>query len=58
MFGGFGVDPDTYVARFSEGLALMRALWTQDRVDCGARFWQLDGAAMERLATEVAPRVG
>jgi probable F420-dependent oxidoreductase len=47
MFGGFGVDPDTYVARFSEGLALMRALWTQDRVDFDGRFWQLDGAAME-----------
>jgi probable F420-dependent oxidoreductase len=46
MFGGFGVDPDTYVARFSEGLALMRALWTQDRVDFDGRFWQLDGAAM------------
>jgi probable F420-dependent oxidoreductase len=46
MFGGFGVDPDTYVARFSEGLALMRALWTQDRVDFEGRFWQLDGAAM------------
>ena len=47
MFAGFGVDPDTFVARFTEGLELMKALWTQPEVKFAGRFWQLDGAAME-----------
>ena len=47
MFAAFGVDPKSFVARFNEGLALMRSLWTQDRIDHDGRFWQLTGAAME-----------
>jgi probable F420-dependent oxidoreductase len=47
MFAAFGVDPDTLVARFVEGLQLMRLLWTEERVTFDGRFWQLDGAAME-----------
>ena len=47
MFSAFGVDPENFVARFSEGLRLMRALWTEPRVDFDGRFWQLTGAAME-----------
>ena len=47
MFSAFGVDPDSFVARFTEGLALMKALWTQPRVSFDGRFWRLDGAAME-----------
>ena len=47
MFSGFGVDPETFVSRFTEGLALMRALWTEPQVTFAGRFWQLDGAAME-----------
>ncbi len=47
MFSAFAVDPDKLVARFSEGLQLMKALWTQPRVTFEGRFWQLDGAAME-----------
>lgn len=46
-FAAFGVDPDTYVARFSEGLALMKACWTEPRIDFEGRFWQLRDAAME-----------
>jgi probable F420-dependent oxidoreductase len=46
-FGAFGVDPATFIARFTEGLALMRALWTQPKVSFDGRFWQLDGVAME-----------
>ena len=30
-FAGF-VDPERYVARFTEGLALMKALWTEPLV--------------------------
>ncbi|MBO0810042.1 MAG: LLM class flavin-dependent oxidoreductase [Actinobacteria bacterium] len=47
QFAAFGVDPDRYVARFSEGLALMKALWTEPRVTFDGEFWQLTDAAME-----------
>jgi probable F420-dependent oxidoreductase len=47
MFSAFGVDPASFVARFGEGLRLMRQLWTQPRVDFDGRFWQLSNAAME-----------
>jgi probable F420-dependent oxidoreductase len=44
----FGVDPDDgLVARFNEGLRLMKALWTESKVDFEGRFWRLDGAMME-----------
>jgi probable F420-dependent oxidoreductase len=46
-FRAFGVDGGSFVARFTEGLALMRALWTEPRVDFSGKFWQVDGAAME-----------
>lgn len=45
--GAFEVDPGTVVARFTEGLRLMRALWTQERVSFDGRFWQLTDAGME-----------
>jgi len=47
MFSAFGVDPESFVARFTEGLQLMRALWTEPLVSFDGRFWQLNGAAME-----------
>jgi alkanesulfonate monooxygenase SsuD/methylene tetrahydromethanopterin reductase-like flavin-dependent oxidoreductase (luciferase family) len=31
MFSAFAVDQETFVARFNEGLRLMRALWTEPR---------------------------
>lgn len=46
-FAAFGVSPDRYIARFTEGLALMKALWTEPRVTFDGEFWQLSGAAME-----------
>lgn len=46
-FGAFGVDPTGLVARFNEGLALMKSLWTEPSVTLDGRFWQLDGAPME-----------
>jgi probable F420-dependent oxidoreductase len=46
-FAAFGMTPDRYVARFTEGLALMKALWTQPRVTFDGEFWQLNDAAME-----------
>jgi probable F420-dependent oxidoreductase len=47
MFSAFGVEPDRLITRFTEGLELMRALWTQSSVSFDGRFWHLDGAAME-----------
>lgn len=47
MFSAFGVVPETFVARFSEGIELMKALWTQPEVKFAGRFWQVEGAAME-----------
>jgi probable F420-dependent oxidoreductase len=46
-FAAFGVDPGRYVARFTEGIALMKALWTEPRVTFDGEFWQLKDAAME-----------
>jgi probable F420-dependent oxidoreductase len=46
-FGAFDSSPDRLVARFNEGLALMKALWTEPQVDLAGDFWQLEGAAME-----------
>src|SRR3989442_8526691 len=40
-------DPTSLVARFNEGLRLMKALWTEPRVNFDGRFWQLKDAGME-----------
>jgi probable F420-dependent oxidoreductase len=47
MFSAFGVDPDTFIARFTEGLELMKACWTQPEISFAGRFWRVDGAGME-----------
>jgi probable F420-dependent oxidoreductase len=58
MFSAFGVDGASFVARFNEGLRLMRALWTEPTVNFEGRFWQLNGAAMEpKPFQKPAPRV-
>ena len=46
-FAAFGIDPEAPVARFNEGIALMKSCWTESRIDFDGRFWQLEGAAME-----------
>jgi probable F420-dependent oxidoreductase len=46
-FAAFGVDPARYVARFTEGIELMKALWTEPRVTFQGKFWQLENAPME-----------
>jgi probable F420-dependent oxidoreductase len=46
-FAAFGVDPQRYAARFTEGIAVMKALWTEQRVSFDGEFWQLHDAAME-----------
>ncbi len=46
-FPAFGVDPHRYVARFTEGVTVMKALWTEPSVTFHGEFWQLENAAME-----------
>ena len=46
-FAAFGVDPARYVTRFTEGIALMKALWTEPEVTFDGEFWQLKDALME-----------
>jgi probable F420-dependent oxidoreductase len=48
MFSAFGVDPDDgLVARFVEGIQVMKALWTEPEATVNGRFWQLERAPME-----------
>src|SRR5947208_5955622 len=47
VYPAFGAEAGTRVARYNEGLRLMKELWTQPTVTFEGRFWQLDGAPME-----------
>jgi probable F420-dependent oxidoreductase len=45
-FAAFGVDPERYLARFDEGITVMKKLWTEPAVTFEGEFWQLSDAAM------------
>jgi probable F420-dependent oxidoreductase len=47
VYPAFGLSAEGRVARFREGIELMRRLWTTPRVTQTGRFWTLDGAAVE-----------
>jgi probable F420-dependent oxidoreductase len=47
VYPAFGITATRRVARFNEGLRLMRALWTEPRVTFAGEFWQLENAEME-----------
>jgi probable F420-dependent oxidoreductase len=47
MFSAFGVDGERFVGRFNEGLALMKACWTESTIDFDGDFWQVTAGAME-----------
>lgn len=46
-FAAFGIDGSRLVARFNEGLRLMKALWTEPKVDFDGDYWKLEDAGME-----------
>lgn len=46
-FAAFGLTQERYLARFTEGLSVMKALWTEPSVTFDGEFWQLKDAAME-----------
>jgi probable F420-dependent oxidoreductase len=47
IYPAFGAQADSRVARFTEGVKLVKALWTEPKVNFDGRFWQLKDAAME-----------
>src|SRR5690242_14929246 len=46
-FSAFGIDGEALVARFNEAIALMKACWTEPKINFDGRFWQLRDASME-----------
>jgi len=46
-FAAFDSSPDHLVTRFTEGLDLMKRLWTEPSVTFDGKFWQLKDAPME-----------
>lgn len=47
MFSAFDADSTNFVARFTEGLNLMKVCWTEPHITFAGRFWQIDEAEME-----------
>ena len=46
-YPALGISAERRVARFSEGLRVMRALWSEERVDLNGEFYRLEQVAME-----------
>ncbi|HEV8306482.1 MAG TPA: LLM class flavin-dependent oxidoreductase [Methylomirabilota bacterium] len=46
IYPAFGLSPERRVRRFTEGLEVMKRLWTQDRVTFDGDFVKLEDAAM------------
>jgi probable F420-dependent oxidoreductase len=46
-YAQFGVPPERRVRRFTEELALIKALWTEERVDYRGGIYRLDGGTMQ-----------
>ncbi|MGF6888209.1 putative F420-dependent oxidoreductase [Nocardia sp. GAS34] len=47
MLSAFGIEAEGLLTRFTEGVEVMRALWSEPSVSFEGRFWQLQGARME-----------
>ena len=47
MYSAYGLNREHRVSRFMEGVAIMKALWTQSSVDLKGRYAQLEGVTME-----------
>jgi alkanesulfonate monooxygenase SsuD/methylene tetrahydromethanopterin reductase-like flavin-dependent oxidoreductase (luciferase family) len=45
-YAAFGMQPDHYLTRFTEGVELIKKLWTQENIDHAGQFWQLSGATI------------
>ncbi len=47
MYGAYGLPEDRRVARFIEGIRVMKALWTQESAALEGEYWQLGGVPMQ-----------
>jgi len=47
LYPAFGIPPNRRVRRFTEGLEVMKALWTEQTPSYSGDFWRLDGTVME-----------
>ncbi len=47
VYPAFGISPERRVRRFTEGLQLMKRLWTEERVTFEGEFWKLETASMQ-----------
>jgi alkanesulfonate monooxygenase SsuD/methylene tetrahydromethanopterin reductase-like flavin-dependent oxidoreductase (luciferase family) len=47
QFSAFGMSGERYLARYAEGIALMKELWTSPAVTFDGEFYQLSDAPME-----------
>ena len=46
MYGSYGLPEDRRVARFIEGIRVMKALWTQESATLEGEYWQLASVPM------------
>jgi probable F420-dependent oxidoreductase len=46
-YPAFGMPEERRVARFNEGVRVLKALWTQESTHLEGDFWTLDGTGME-----------
>ena len=46
LYAAYGLPPERRVARFNEGLTLIKKLWTEDNVNFEGQFWQLKEASL------------
>ena len=47
VYPAYGITAARRAARFTEGLEVMRRLWTEPRVTFAGEFWRLENVAME-----------
>ncbi|MGH7347205.1 MAG: LLM class flavin-dependent oxidoreductase, partial [Candidatus Rokuibacteriota bacterium] len=47
IYPAFGLSAERRAARFTEGIRLMKRLWTEERVTLDGEFYKLQNAAME-----------
>ncbi len=46
QYPAFGIRPEHRLARFVEGLALMKQLWTSDSVTFKGKFWEMENVSI------------
>ena len=47
LYPAFGVSKERPVSRFTESLRVMRALWSEERVNLKGEFWRLENVSLE-----------